>query len=61
MEDKLKEAIQALTGREVVAFMSTNHLEPDLAAEVFVLDAPVSEHGDAEHGANFMQEAGETA
>jgi len=30
-------AIEALTGRTVAAFMSTNHIDPDLAAEVFVL------------------------
>ena len=28
------------TGRKVVAMMSTNHIDPDLAAELFVLDAP---------------------
>src|SRR3954470_22033366 len=28
---------EELTGRTVLAFMSANHLEPDLAAEVFVL------------------------
>jgi uncharacterized protein YbcI len=31
-------AIEGLTGRTVVAFMSTNHIDPDLAAEVFVLE-----------------------
>jgi uncharacterized protein YbcI len=31
-------AIEALTDRTVTAFMSANHIEPDLAAEVFVLD-----------------------
>jgi uncharacterized protein YbcI len=31
-------AIEDLTGRTVVAFMSANHIEPDLAAEVFVLE-----------------------
>ena len=30
-------AIEDLTGRTVIAFMSANHLDPDLAAEVFVL------------------------
>jgi uncharacterized protein YbcI len=32
--------IGQLTGRKVLAFMSANHLEPDLAAEIFVLDGP---------------------
>jgi uncharacterized protein YbcI len=30
-------AVEHLTGRTVSAFMSANHIEPDLAAEVFVL------------------------
>lgn len=29
--------IQRLTGREVVGFMSDNHIDPDLGVEVFVL------------------------
>jgi uncharacterized protein YbcI len=38
MEAKLIEGIEALTGREVVAFLSANNLQPDLVAEVFVLN-----------------------
>jgi uncharacterized protein YbcI len=30
--------ISELTGRNVVAMMSTNHIDPDLAVELFVLD-----------------------
>jgi uncharacterized protein YbcI len=30
-------AIEGLTGRTVLAFMSANHIDPDLAAETFVL------------------------
>jgi uncharacterized protein YbcI len=30
-------AIETLTERKVVAFMSANHLDPDMAAELFVL------------------------
>jgi uncharacterized protein YbcI len=30
-------AIEDLTGRTVAAFMSANHIDPDLAAEVFIL------------------------
>jgi uncharacterized protein YbcI len=33
------EAIEGLTGRSVAAFMSANHIDPDLAAEIFVLEA----------------------
>ena len=30
--------VSEVTGRQVVAFMSTNHADPDYAAEIFVLD-----------------------
>ena len=33
-------AVAELTGRGVVAMMSANHLAPDLAAEIYVLDGP---------------------
>ena len=31
-------SIEKLTGRKVKAFMSANHIDPDLAAELFVLE-----------------------
>jgi uncharacterized protein YbcI len=31
-------AIEDLTDRTVIAFMSANHIDPDIAAEVFVLE-----------------------
>jgi uncharacterized protein YbcI len=37
MRDDLVGAIQLITEREVVAFMSDNHIDPDMAVEVFVL------------------------
>jgi uncharacterized protein YbcI len=40
MRDAAVAEVEALTGRRVVSFMSTNHIDPDLAAEIFVLDAP---------------------
>jgi hypothetical protein len=30
--------VQELSGRRVVAFMSNNHIDPDLAVEVFILE-----------------------
>jgi uncharacterized protein YbcI len=42
MRDELVAVVEEVTGSTVVAYMSDNHVEPDLAAEVFVLDAPVS-------------------
>jgi uncharacterized protein YbcI len=40
MRHDLTAAVEGLTQRKVVAFMSANHVEPDLAAEVFVLEEP---------------------
>jgi uncharacterized protein YbcI len=31
-------SIEKLTGRKVAAFISANHINPDLAAELFVLE-----------------------
>ena len=40
MRDELSHEIEQLTGRKVIGFMSDNHLDPDLAVEVFVLEPP---------------------
>jgi len=42
MTEELKAAVARLTGREVIAVMCDNHLDPDMAIQVFVLDAPLS-------------------
>jgi uncharacterized protein YbcI len=42
MAAEMKTRVESLTGRTVVAFMSDNHLEPDMAVEIFILDAPLS-------------------
>jgi uncharacterized protein YbcI len=42
MREELTGAVEGLTGRKVVAFMSANEVDPDYAAEVFVLDEPVN-------------------
>jgi uncharacterized protein YbcI len=41
MRDDLVAAVERLSQRRVIAFMSTNHAEPDMAVEIFAL-APVS-------------------
>lgn len=41
MEGELKEGVEKLTGRRVIATMSDNHLDPDMALELFVLDGPL--------------------
>jgi uncharacterized protein YbcI len=37
MSGEMKTVVAGLTGREVLAFMSDNHLDPDMAVQVFVL------------------------
>jgi uncharacterized protein YbcI len=38
MEKDVSREIEDLTGRKVIGFMSDNHIDPDLAVEVFVLE-----------------------
>jgi uncharacterized protein YbcI len=38
MERNLVKGVEQIMARKVIAFMSANHLEPDMAAEVFVLE-----------------------
>ena len=40
MADEFREAVERLTGRRVLAFISGNHIDPDVAAELFILDGP---------------------
>ena len=48
MRDESSAKVAELTGRQVIAFLSANHLDPDLAAEIYVLDGPPSaEPGEA--------------
>lgn len=42
MRDAYVAAVEMLTERHVIAFMSTNHMEPDMAAEIFVLEPIVA-------------------
>ena len=47
MREELSDAVERLTGRKVIAFMSDSHLEPDYSVEMFVLapelDPPVAD------------------
>ena len=38
MKVDVSREIEELTGRTVIGFMSDNHIDPDLAVEVFVLE-----------------------
>jgi uncharacterized protein YbcI len=48
MEEEVSLEIEELTGRKVIGFMSDNHIDPDLAVEVFVLEPLAS--GEARDG-----------
>jgi uncharacterized protein YbcI len=38
MQAEVSREIEDVTGRKVIGFMSDNHIDPDLAVEVFVLE-----------------------
>jgi uncharacterized protein YbcI len=40
MREESSAKVAELTGRNVIAFMSANHVDPDLASEIYVLDGP---------------------
>jgi uncharacterized protein YbcI len=42
MAEELRTAVERLTQRTVVAVMGDNHLDPDMAIEVFILDSPLT-------------------
>jgi uncharacterized protein YbcI len=44
MQTDLCAEIEELTGRKVIGFMSDNHIDPDLAVEVFVLEPLPERH-----------------
>jgi uncharacterized protein YbcI len=43
MRDELVAIVERNLERKVIAFMSQNHIDPDLAVEVFVLDSAVED------------------
>lgn len=38
LASRMKDTVEQLTGRNVVAFLSASHQDPDLSAEIFVLE-----------------------
>jgi uncharacterized protein YbcI len=48
MAERYQEAIEALTGRKVVAFLSQAHVEPDITVEMFFVDGPLPGFGAVE-------------
>jgi uncharacterized protein YbcI len=41
MEPELKRSVEEVTQRRVVALLSDNHFDPDIAVETFILDRPL--------------------
>jgi uncharacterized protein YbcI len=60
MQTDLTVALEALTHRKVAAFLSANHIEPDLAAEVFVLDEPLNGAAEASDRSSQEVETGDS-
>ena len=46
--DRYKLAIEELTDRKVIAFLSQAHIEPDLTIEIFFMDGPLQGFGAVE-------------
>jgi uncharacterized protein YbcI len=42
MAEEMKAAVARLTARKVLAFMADNHLDPDMAVQVFILEPPLT-------------------
>ena len=49
MRDNLTDGIEEITGRHVIAFLSANHVDPDIAIESFVLAPRDNGPRDATH------------
>ncbi|HWF52053.1 MAG TPA: DUF2294 domain-containing protein [Solirubrobacteraceae bacterium] len=45
MTKRFTETIEELTGRNVVAFLSQAHVEPDITMEIFFVDGPLEGFG----------------
>ena len=48
MAKRYRETIEDLTGRNVLAFLSQAHVEPDITMEIFFIDAPLEGFGAVE-------------
>ncbi|HKO26422.1 MAG TPA: Na-translocating system protein MpsC family protein [Solirubrobacteraceae bacterium] len=48
MQERYKQTIKQLTGRNVVAFISQAHVEPDITVEMFFIDGPLPGFGAVE-------------
>jgi uncharacterized protein YbcI len=48
MAERYRDTIEQLTGRQVVAFLSQAHVEPDITVEMFFVDGPLPGFGAVE-------------
>ena len=48
MEGRYRQMIEALTGRNVMAFLSQAHVDPDITMEIFFIDGPLPGFGAVE-------------
>jgi uncharacterized protein YbcI len=48
MAGRYKDLIEELTGRNVVAFLSQAHVDPDITMEIFFIDGPLEGFGAVE-------------
>jgi uncharacterized protein YbcI len=48
MAERYRDTIRELTGRNVVAFLSQAHVEPDITIEIFFVDGPLPGFGAVE-------------
>jgi uncharacterized protein YbcI len=48
MAERYRDTIRELTGRNVVAFLSQAHVEPDITIEIFFVDGPLAGFGAVE-------------
>jgi len=55
MEDEFRQVVEEATGRKVIAYMSSIHVDPDLAVEVFVLE-PLEEPEEVDSGGQLESE-----
>jgi uncharacterized protein YbcI len=55
MEHEFRHVVEGATGRKVIAYMSSIHVDPDLAVELFVLE-PVAEPAPAEAPSEPVEE-----
>lgn len=51
MEDEFRRVVEEATGRKVIAYMSSIHVDPDLAVELFVLE-PLAGSEDSDSASN---------